>query len=145
MKQSKEVHVLFKKNDPLAVVPTYAKEGDAGMDIYASEDVYIPIGETKLIASGIALAIAPGYFGSLRERSGLALKSVRLGGGVIDSGYRGEIKCILTNASRNGYKVDKGDRIAQLIIQSYITATVQIVEQLPDSERGTSGFGSSGK
>ncbi len=137
--------VLFKKIAPHAILPTYAHFGDAGMDFYARCAYILAPGETLQISTGIAAAIPFGYFGSARERSGLALKGIRLGGGVIDSGYRGEIMGILTNLSGGAFSIAKGDRIFQLVIQECVAAEIEEVwcnGELPDSLRGTAGFGS---
>lgn len=113
--------VLFKKLRPDAILPSYAKAGDAGMDMYAVGNWSIPSGATQVIDTGIAMAIPHGYFGSGRERSGLAAKGIRLGGGVIDSGYRGEVKAILTNLSDLTLRINHGDRIFQLVIQPCVS------------------------
>ena len=136
--------VKVKKLHQDAILPRYAKIGDAAMDMYAAHDAEILPGETVLVGTGIAMEIPPGYFGSARERSGLSVKGVRLGGGVIDSGYRGEIKGILTALSKE-VRIARGDRIFQIIIQPCIAADLELVAELSQSERATDGFGSTGR
>lgn len=137
--------VLFKKLYPDAKIPSYSKAGDAGMDVYSLIDVDVLPGETVSVATGISMAIPEGYFGSARERSGLALKGIRLGGGVIDSGYRGEIRGIITNLGPEPIKLLRHDRIFQIIIQPCASALAREVDELPSSERGADGFGSTGR
>jgi len=138
------VEVLFKKLRPAATLPTYAKMGDAGMDIYAFGNWIIPVGATRVIDTGIAMAIPYGFYGSGRERSGLAARGIRLGGGVIDSGYRGEVRAVLTNFGNEPLQILQGDRIFQIIIRPLPTVILKEVEELPESERGEGGFGSTG-
>lgn len=107
--------IRFKKLHQDAKLPSYAKQGDAGMDVYALEDDVILSHSTAMVRTGIAMAMPSGVFGSARERSGLASHGIRLGGGVIDSGYRGEIKGILTNMTTEPFRIKKGDRIFQII------------------------------
>lgn len=142
--------VKFKKLHEKAKLPTYAKEGDAGMDLYAVEPAILRIGDApRMVATGLACEVPPGYFMSIRERSGLAIRGVRVGGGVLDSGYRGEIKVILSfqfhRIAGTEVRIEIGDRIAQAIIQPYATATIEEVKELGSSERGSSGWGSTGK
>lgn len=115
------------------------------MDVYALEDVLLIPDWAYAVPTGISVCIPDGFFGSCRERSGLALKAIRLGGGVIDSGYRGEIKGILTNHSEIPFKINRGDRIFQMIIQPCPRAEIMEVDELPPSERGADGFGSTGR
>lgn len=128
--------------------PTYAKKGDAGADIKADEEVVIKPGGTALVRTGVFLEVPRNHVGLVSSRSGLALNSgvfVLNSPGIIDSGYRGEIGVILYNAGRKAFKVEKGDRIAQLVFVEYKTAVWERVESLGATERGKSGFGSSGK
>lgn len=136
----------FKKLHKDAILPTRAKEGDAGLDIYALRDEIIPSFDRQVFDTGIAVEIPYGYEGQIRPRSGLAFKN-KLDGfiGTIDAGYRGEIKVILYNTSSKAYRVKKGERIAQLVINKIELAQPEWAEELSDSERGEDGFGSSGK
>ena len=133
-----------------ATIPIYAKPGDAGADLVASESVVLnPGGGRALISTGVAIAIPEGFAGFVQPRSGLALKhgiTCLNTPGLIDSGYRGELKVLLINTDPSeAFEVNKGERIAQLVIQRVEECSFQEVEELPDSERGETGFGSSGR
>lgn len=138
-----------------APLPKHAKPGDAGLDLTTREDVTLLPGETRLVGTGVAVEIPEGYFGLLAPRSGLAGKrGVTFANtpGIIDSGYRGEIKVPLRNInvsekwiSRNDcVKVDRGERVCQLIILPCITCECVQVDELSETERGEDGFGSTG-
>lgn len=128
----------------------YATEGDAGADLVAAEDVTLPpAGGRALIATGMAIAIPMGYAGFVQPRSGLALRhgvTCLNTPGLIDSGYRGELKVLLVNTDpTEAFEITRGDRIAQLVIQKVEQANFVEVDELPaDSERGAGGFGSTG-
>ncbi len=127
----------------------YAKPGDAGADLIASEDATLaPGGGRSLIGTGVSIALPDGYAAMVQPRSGLAAKhgvTVLNTPGLIDSGYRGELKVILINLDPSTpFEVKRGERIAQLVIQKVETATFTDVDELPSSERGTGGFGSTG-
>lgn len=129
--------------------PAHATAGDAGVDLRASTDVTIVAGGGReLVPTGISIAIPEGYAGFIQPRSGLALKhgvTVLNTPGLIDSGYRGELKVLLINTDPStNFEVTKGERIAQLVIQAYETVEFVEVAELPDSERGEGGFGSTG-
>ena len=131
-------------------LPTYAKEGDAGADLVANENVMLPpAGGRALISTGIAIAIPEGYAGFVQPRSGLAAKhgvTCLNTPGLIDSGYRGELKVLLINTdSETPFEVVKGERIAQLVIQRVESVEFIEVEALSDSDRGSGGFGSTGR
>ncbi len=142
------LEILVTKLDKDAVIPTYAKKGDAGADLYSISDLVLAPGERALVRTGIAIALPDGYVGLVHPRSGLGLKngiSVVNTPGTIDSGYRGEIGVVLINHDlTNNFQVKKGDRIAQLLIQKVETANFKIVNELPDSERSAGGYGSTG-
>jgi dUTP pyrophosphatase len=143
------LEILVTKLHPSAIIPTYAKPGDAGADLYAIEEKTLKPGERALVKTGIAIALPEGYVGLVHPRSGLALKngiSVVNSPGTIDSGYRGEIGVVLINHDLNeSFSVKVGDRIAQLVIQKFETAIFKTVSQLPPSERASGGYGSTGK
>ncbi len=127
-------------------VPKIAKEGDAGADLRASEETIVPAKGRCLVPTGISISIPKGYVGLVWPRSGLAVKhGLDSGAGVIDSGYRGEIRVLLFNHSDVDFKVAKGDRIAQILIQKVVTPQFIQVETLDETERGAGGFGSTGK
>ena len=133
-----------------AIIPNYAKPGDAGADLVAAESVILEAGGGRaLISTGVAIAIPEGFAGFVQPRSGLALKhgiTCLNTPGLIDSGYRGELKVLLINTDPSeAFEVNKGERIAQLVIQKIEECNFQEVEELPDSERGETGFGSSGR
>ena len=130
-------------------LPAHATPGDAGVDLRASADVTIAArGGRALVPTGISIAIPDGYAGFIQPRSGLAYKhgvTVLNTPGLIDSGYRGELKVLLINADpTTDFEVVRGERIAQLVIQAYEEVNFEEVQNLPDSERGLGGFGSTG-
>lgn len=130
-------------------LPSYARPGDAGMDLAARETVTLEPGERAVVATGVAVAVPHGCVGLVHPRSGLAARSgVSLvnAPGTIDEGYRGEIKVILVNLDRHTpVTLERGDRIAQLVVQRVESVTVTEVAELPPSERGADGFGSTGR
>ncbi|MDP7367853.1 MAG: dUTP diphosphatase [Candidatus Pacebacteria bacterium] len=129
-------------------LPCYKNVGDAGMDICSNEDVKISPFNWKLVSTGIFLEIPEGYEVQVRSRSGLAAKHgimVLNSPGTIDSGYRGEVKVILKNHDHHSYYVKKGDRIAQLVMAPVVTAEIEEVSELTNTERNEGGFGSTGK
>jgi dUTP pyrophosphatase len=142
------LETLVTKLDNDAVIPTYAKPGDAGADLYSISDLVLSPGERALVRTGIAIALPNGYVGLVHPRSGLGLKngiSVVNTPGTIDAGYRGEIGVVLINHDlHESFQVKKGDRIAQLVIQKVENAQFKMVDQLPESERSTGGYGSTG-
>ena len=131
-----------------AHLPTYARDGDAGADLYSLHAVNILPGEYKLVSTGIAMAIPQGYVGLIHPRSGLAAKhgiTVLNAPGTIDAGYRGEIKVLLINHGKEIYNIERAERIAQLVIQKVENVFFEPVDELDATERGIGGFGSSGK
>ena len=143
-----DLEILITKLDEQAVIPTYATLGDAGADLYSISEVTLGPGERALIKTGIAIAIPLGFVGLVHPRSGLGLKSgvsVVNTPGTIDSGYRGEIGVVLINHDlEKSFTEKKGDRIAQLVIQKVENVQFKLVSELPDSQRSTGGYGSSG-
>jgi dUTP pyrophosphatase len=127
--------------------PSYAHEGDAGMDLYSAIDAILQPGERKLIPTGIKMAIPQGYEAQVRPKSGLALKqgiSVVNTPGTIDAGYRGEVGVILINHGNESFSVQKNMKVAQMVINKIEQANIEHVEELEDSSRGAGGFGSTG-
>jgi dUTP pyrophosphatase len=127
--------------------PAYAKPGDAGLDLRASEAVTLEPGDRRLVPTGLAVAIPEGHAGFVLPRSGLAMhKAVTVlnAPGLIDSGYRGELKVLLINHGTGSVSIERGERIAQLVIQPVAHVRLVEVERLPDSARGEGGFGSTG-
>ncbi|MGN0072304.1 MAG: dUTP diphosphatase [Coriobacteriales bacterium] len=143
-----QISVPIKLLDSELQPPAYAKKGDAGLDLRATEDVVILPGERALIGTGIALAIPEGYAGFVQPRSGLAVKhgmTIVNTPGLIDSGYRGEIRIIALNTdTTQAINIKRGDRIAQLVIQEVPAVQLVLVDELESSERSDTGFGSSG-
>jgi len=128
-------------------LPAYARPGDAGLDLRASESVKLEPGERRLVPTGLAIAIPEGHAGLVLPRSGLAMQkgvTVLNAPGLIDSGYRGELKVLLINHGPAVVAIERGERIAQLVIQAVARARLVEVERLPDSARGGGGFGSTG-
>jgi dUTP pyrophosphatase len=141
--------IPVKRLDPELPLPSYARAGDAGLDLLAAEDVTLNPGERTAIPTGIAVAIPEGHAGFVHARSGKALKeglAVANAPGLIDSGYRGEIKVIVVNLDPSStIDIKRGEKVAQLVVQPVVGAQLEEVEQLPDSERGEGGFGSTGR
>ena len=138
----------IKRLHPDAVLPVRAHSTDAGLDLHAAEDVGIPVLGRNLVPTGIAVQIPKGYVGYITPRSGLAHGSgitVLNSPGTIDAGFTGEIKIILINHGQAPYLVQPGERIAQLVIHKVELPWVQEVNDLPTSERGANGFGSTGQ
>lgn len=160
-KPMNKIKLGFKKLDPNAQLPKYAHEGDAGMDVFALNDVRLVNGVPTLVKTGLAAEIPDGYEIQVRSRSGLALKgvSVENAPGTIDSKYRGEIGVILTfrndtlHATVDGtpperqlwYNIKRGDKIAQLVLAPVTFADPYEVQELSETDRGTGGFGSTGR
>ena len=142
------VEVSITRLDADLPLPAYAKPGDAGADLLTTVDVTLAPGERALVPTGIAIALPPGYAAFVHPRSGLALKhglSVVNTPGTIDSGYRGEIAVLLVNHDLHvPISISRGDRIAQLVVQKVERATFVEVDELPESERGAGGYGSTG-
>jgi dUTP pyrophosphatase len=143
-----EVKVLITRLDSTLPIPRYAKEADAGADLTSAIDFTLAPGQRQLVPTGIAIALPHGFVALVHPRSGLAIKNgVTLvnAPGTIDAGYRGEISCIVINLDpKDEVSFKKGDRIAQLVIQKVERAEFIEVTELPESERGSDGFGSTG-
>jgi len=133
---------------PDAIAPARTRSGDAGYDLRATERVSIPQEGRRLVGTGVAIALPEGVAGLVTPRSGLAIEhglTLLNAPGLIDPNYRGEIKVIVHNTSERRYTVEIGDRIAQLLLVPYWAPELEVVAELPASERGSSGFGSSGR
>jgi dUTP pyrophosphatase len=138
----------FKRLDEGAILPSYAHPGDAALDLSANADVEVGPGERAMIPTGLAVAIPDGHAGLVLPRSGLAWKqglTLANAPGLIDSGYRGEVTCAVVNLDRDRpVTIKRGDRIAQLLIVPVPIVAPEWAEDLPASERGEGGFGSTG-
>jgi dUTP pyrophosphatase len=144
--QALPVDIAAVRLDRGVPLPAYAKPGDAGLDLRASEAATLEPGGRRLVPTGVA--VADGYAGLVLPRSGLALQqgvTVLNAPGLIDSGYRGELKVLLVNHGIEAVAIARGERIAQLVIQPVTQARLVEVDQLPDSARGDGGFGSTGR
>lgn len=131
-----------------AKIPSYAHEGDIGADVFSDEDVAISAGSRKLVSTGISLEASRssspfGYF-RVAPRSGLSVKGIDIGAGVVDLSYRGEVKVLVINNSGFSYNVNKGDKIAQLIFETACEIDFSLSEELSHTQRSDSGFGSTG-
>jgi dUTP pyrophosphatase len=138
----------IKKLHPDAYLPEYAHgpQEDAGLDLRAVERVVLSPGAAQAVPTGIAIELAPGFEAQVRPRSGMALKhSITVNFGTIDPGYRGEIRVVMFNLSQGDYVIEKGDRIAQLVVARYESVEWQEGGELGESQRGAGGFGSSGR
>lgn len=140
------MHLKIKKVHPDAKIPKYAHKGDAGFDIYIPETVVILPGERKSVPIGLAMEIPEGHAGLLLDKSGLSHKhGIKSFGGVIDSGYRGEIHAGLMNLGDKPYTFEKGDKLIQMLIMPVQGVEILETEELTDSDRGIGAFGSTGK
>lgn len=138
------ISVKILKND-FVICPT-SSSGNAGFDIYATENVLVPARGRASIPTGLHLKIPHGYYGRIAPRSGLAFKEgLNTGAGVIDSSFTGHIQVLLFNHTDKDYKVHKADRVAQIIFEKYFEAEFDYVDKLEETNRGEKGFGSSGK
>ena len=141
--------LLVKRLDPELALPAYARLGDAGLDLISAEDITLKPGDRAAISTGIAIAIPEGYAGFVQPRSGRALSDglgVANAPGLIDSGYRGEVKVIAINLNPSALiDVHRGEKIAQIVFQRVEAAELEVVAELPDSERNDEGFGSTGR
>ncbi|MFW6151458.1 MAG: dUTP diphosphatase [Verrucomicrobiota bacterium] len=130
-----------------AVTPHYAHPGDAGLDLFAFEDAFIPSGEYRRVGTGVRIELPEGTEGQVRPRSGLALKhgvTVLNSPGTVDEGYRGEVAVILINHGKEDFVVSRGMKIAQMLIKNVETVNLSEVASLSETSRGDGGFGSTG-
>jgi dUTP pyrophosphatase len=144
----KVLEVAIVRLDPQLPLPTRQHASDAGYDLVAREDVVLGPGERALVPTGVAIALPRGYAAFVQPRSGLAINhgiSIVNTPGLVDSGYRGELKVVLINHdARQKFEVRRGDRIAQLVVQRVEDVAWREVDALDDSDRGTGGHGSTG-
>jgi len=144
--------VKFFKLVDSAIAPTRNNPSDAGIDLYAVETTFIQIGKSVIVRTGVAVKIPEGHVGKIEDRSSMASKGLRTGAGVIDSGYSGEIGVVMHNLNNidasnyhgRGYLIERGQKIAQILIYKVETPELEEVDQLWTSDRGSNGFGSSG-
>ena len=141
------INIKIKKIKENAVIPKYAHEGDAGVDLYSTEDYLLKPGERILVSTGIQIAIPKCYEAQIRPKSGLALKeglSIVNTPGTIDSPYRGEICIIAINLGQQDIKIEAGKKVAQMVFNKIEEAGFEEVDELDDTKRGAGGFGSTG-
>jgi dUTP pyrophosphatase len=137
--------IEFSRLDPGAKLPTRGSEHAAGLDLYSVEEIVLTPGDRAAVRTGLAAAIPHGYYGRVAPRSGMAVKSgLDVLAGVIDSDYRGEIKCALINLGSEEIRIEAGSRIAQLIVEAIIMPQPVWSDSLSDTPRGADGFGSTG-
>ena len=143
------ISVNIKRLDPTVELPKYAHPTDAGLDLRSNEDCVLKPFERRLVSTGLAIALPDGYAGFVQPRSGLAIKqglSIVNTPGLIDAHYRGELKVILINLDpTNNIQINKGDRIAQLVILPLLAAEFSDADTLDETDRGAGGFGSTGR
>jgi dUTP pyrophosphatase len=140
-----KVQVKIKKLSPNATIPTCGTENAAGFDLYSSEDTILYPNETKAIKTDIAMEIPQGKACFIWDRSGMGFKGIHRFAGLIDSDYRGEFKIVMHNHTQKPFKISKGDRIAQGVIQDYYKPEFIETNELQESQRGEGRFGSTGK
>ncbi len=144
-----------KKLNKEAILPTRNNKSDCGLDLYALYDVFIPVNTTTIVDTGIAIQIPENHIGKIEDRSSMATKGLRTGGGIIDPGYSGSVGVIVHNLNNRsysdpvlhyfGYRIKKGDKIAQLVVSKVELLELQEVQDFSSSDRGNNGYGSSGR
>jgi len=145
-----KIKVQFVKVHSSATLPTYATEGSAGMDLTNALEAPLTLkpGERAKVPTGLVMVLEEGYEGQVRPRSGLAAKhglTLTNCVGTIDSDYRGEVCCLMINLGNEAYTIKPGERIAQLVISPVIYVDCEFIEKIPETKRGSGGFGSTGK
>ena len=139
------MELKVKRIHDSAKLPSYGHKGDAGLDLFSSINCVLAKGEIKAIATGIQVEIPVGYVGLVWDKSGISLNGIHRLAGVIDSGYRGEVKVVMANLGDKDFSVETGMKIAQLLIQPILEVTVINADKLEVTSRGENGFGSTGK
>lgn len=125
-------------------IPTRGSTLAAGYDLYSSETATIPGGKRKLIGTEISIVPPPGTYGRIAPRSGLSVKGIDIGAGVVDADYRGELKILLINNSEYEFVINIGDRIAQIILEKHVVEDISVLKYMEETERNENGFGSTG-
>ena len=140
------MELKIKKLTDTARIPEKAHQGELGYDVFADEDKWIPSGEYKLVSTGISVYNATYKYGFIiKDRSSVAMKGLFTHAGVVDAGYTGEIKILFHNNSSTSIKIEKGDKMAQLVPTKVVNFEVEEVDELFKTRRGSKGFGSTGK
>ena len=139
------IKIKVKKLKENAIIPKYAHDGDAAMDLFSTENYTISAGKRNLVSTGIAMELPQGYFSSIRGKSGLAYKKgICILGGVIEWTYRGEYGVIVLNTGDEDFEIKKGDKVAQVVISPVAKVEIEEVKELSETNRGVGGFGSTG-
>ena len=138
------MQLKIKRIHPSAKLPSYGHAGDAGMDLFACLDLTLAPGEVQAVPTGIQMAIPPGHVGLVWDKSGISLKGVHRLAGVVDAGYRGEVKVVMINLGPAPYEIKAGMKIAQMLIQPVAEAAIEEAADLDGTSRGEGGFGSTG-
>jgi dUTP pyrophosphatase len=137
--------MLIKKLSEKAITPMKIHDSSAGYDLFSTEGGTIRSNSYKIISTGISISLPKGFYGRIASRSGLATKhSIEVGAGVVDQGYTGEVKVLLRNFGESDFVFDENSRIAQMIVTPYESPELEVVDILPQTDRGEDGFGSSG-
>jgi dUTP pyrophosphatase len=140
-----KLKVKVKRISPEARLPLYSHKGDAGMDLFSVVDDVIQAGEVKPVPTGIQMAIPEGYVGLIWDKSGISLRAVHRLAGVVDAGYRGEVRVVMANLGKEPFPIKKGMKIAQMLIQPVETVDIVEADELDETSRGQGGFGSTGQ
>lgn len=137
--------IRVQRIDKTLELPQFARKGDAAFDLRSAVDVVLQPMHKEIIPTGLKIAVPEGYAGLIWDRSGMAAKhSLTTMAGVLDSGYRGEIKIVIINLGKEAVQITKGMRVAQMLVQPVLNMEIEEVEELEDTERGDGGFGSTG-
>jgi len=139
------MELKVKKIHPAAKLPAYGHPGDAGLDLFSCGESELAPGEVKAIPTGLEMAIPPGHVGLVWDKSGLSLEAVHRLAGVVDAGYRGEVRVVLANLGPRPFKISLGMKIAQMLVQPVQSVKVVEAETLEATSRGRGGFGSTGR
>ena len=139
------MRLRVKKIHPAARLPVYQHAGDAGLDLFSAVDEVLGPGELKAVPTGIQMAVPDGYVGLIWDKSGISLQGVHRLAGVVDAGYRGEVKVVMINLGKEPFAIKTGMKIAQLLLQPVVAAEVAEAADLDDTSRGEGGFGSTGR
>jgi len=136
--------LCVKRIHPAAKLPSYGHPGDAGLDLHSSADLSLAPGEVRAVPTGLQIAVPAGHVGLVWDKSGISLKGVHRFAGVVDAGYRGEVRVVMINLGREPYEIKAGMKIAQMLIQPVTVVDVMECDDLGDTSRGEGGFGSTG-
>jgi dUTP pyrophosphatase len=139
------MRLKVRRIQPDAKLPVYQHSGDAGMDLFSAVDEVLGAGEVKPVATGIKMAIPVGFVGLIWDKSGISLQGVHRLAGVVDAGYRGEVKVVMVNLGKEPFSIKRGMKIAQLLIQPVTAAEIVEADDLDETSRGEGGFGSTGR